>query len=60
MTQNETTGIIALVTQTQQILLQVQRQIQFAAVRVMSRLSPEKVNELRGEPSCSHSPSARA
>jgi adenine C2-methylase RlmN of 23S rRNA A2503 and tRNA A37 len=48
VTQNKPTGIIALVTQTQQILLQVQRQIQFAAVRMMSRLSPEKVNEFRG------------
>ena len=48
MSQNEPAGIIALVTQTQQSLLQAQRQILFAAVCVMSRLSPEKVNELRG------------
>ena len=35
MTQNEPGGIVALTAQTQQILVQALRQIQFAAERVI-------------------------
>lgn len=37
MTQNEPGGIVALTAQTQQILAQALRQIEFAAVQVIAR-----------------------
>ena len=48
MTQNEPAGIVALTAQTQQILVQAQSQIQFAAERVIPRLPIRNVEELRG------------
>ena len=35
MTENEAAGIVALTAQTQQILVQAQRQIEFATERVI-------------------------
>ena len=48
MTQYEAGGIVALAAKTQQILVQAQRQIQFAAKPVMNRLSPGDMKVLRG------------
>ena len=48
MTQKEPGGIVALTAQAQQILVQAQRQIQFAAVYVINRLPMGNVKELRG------------
>src|SRR5271166_89284 len=48
VTQNEPAGIVALTAQTQQVFVQAQRQIQFAAEHVMERLPKGNVNELRG------------
>ena len=48
MTQNESGGIDALTAETQQILTQAQRQIEFAAVHVIARLSIGNVKVLRG------------
>ena len=48
MTQNEPGGIVALTAQTQQILVQAQRQIEFAAVHVIARLPKGNLKELRG------------
>ena len=48
MTQNEPGGIVALMAQTQQILGQAQRQIEFAAVHVIARLPIGNLKELRG------------
>jgi len=48
VTQNEPGGIVALTAQTQQILVQAQRQIELAAERVMERLPIVNVKELRG------------
>jgi hypothetical protein len=38
VTQNEPGGIVALTAQTQQILIQAQRQVEFAPERVIARL----------------------
>jgi hypothetical protein len=46
--QNEPAGIVALAAQTQQILVQAQRQIEFAAERVVDRLPIWNLKELRG------------
>src|SRR6516164_3439151 len=48
MTQNEPASIFALTASIQNVLGQAQRQIEFAAVGVISRLSPRDVEELRG------------
>jgi hypothetical protein len=48
VTQNEPGGIVALTAQTQQILVQALRQIQFGADHVMERLPIGNVKELRG------------
>src|SRR5437016_2508716 len=48
VTQNEPARIVALAAQTQQILVQAQRQIDFAAERVMERLPKGNPKELRG------------
>ena len=48
MTQNESGGIDALTAETQQILTQAQRQIEFAAVHVVARLPIGNVKVLRG------------
>src|SRR4051794_15812804 len=50
VTENEPSGIVALMAHTQQILVQAQRQIYLAADRVMTRLPKENVQELRGGP----------
>ncbi len=49
MTQNEPGGIVALTAQTQQILVQALRQIEFAAVHVITGLPIGNVKELRGK-----------
>src|ERR1700730_6661745 len=48
VTQNEPAGIVALTAQTQQILGKALRQIEFAADRVITRLSIRNVKVLRG------------
>src|SRR5215813_6248428 len=48
MTQNQAGGIIALAAQTQQILIYAPRQIQFAAVHMITRLPIGNLKELRG------------
>ena len=48
MTQNEPGGIVALTAQTQQIVIQAQRQIEFAAVRVIPRLPMGNLKKPRG------------
>src|SRR5215813_10944568 len=48
VTQNEPARIVALTASMQNVLGQAQRQIEFAAVGVISRLSPRGVDELRG------------
>jgi hypothetical protein len=48
VSQNETGGIIALAAQTQQILGQALRQIEFAADRVIDRLRIGNLKEFRG------------
>ena len=48
MTQNEPGGIVALTAQTQQILVQALRQIEFAAEHVIARLPIGNLKELRG------------
>src|SRR6266568_9374701 len=48
ITQNEPGGIVALAAQTQQTLVQAQRQIEFAADQVMERLPMGNLKELRG------------
>ena len=48
MTQNEPGGIVALTAQTQQILVQALRQIEFAADHVIARLPIGNLKELRG------------
>ena len=48
MTQNEPGGIVALATETQQTLVQTQRQIQFADVHVIRRLPIGNMKEIRG------------
>ena len=48
MTPNEPSGIVALTAQTQQILVQTLRQIEFAAVCMIARLPKWNVKELRG------------
>jgi len=49
--QNEPGRIIPLTAQAQQILVQAVRQIEFAAVRVVARLTIGNLKELRGRPS---------
>src|SRR6516165_6683544 len=49
VTQNEPSRIISLAAQTQQTLIQVQRQIQFATEHAIARLPIGNVKELRGE-----------
>ena len=44
----EPAGIVALPAQTQQILVQAQRQIEFTAERVVDRLPIWNLKELRG------------
>src|ERR1700720_1257943 len=48
VTQNEAGGIVALTAQAQQILVQAQRQIEFAAVLVILRLPIGYMKVLRG------------
>ena len=48
MTENESSGIVVLPAQTQQILGQALGQIEFAAVDVIEKLTPRDVKELRG------------
>ena len=48
MTQDDASGIVALAAQTQQILVQLLRKIQFAAIRVIAGLPIGDVEELRG------------
>jgi len=48
VTQNESGGIVALTAQTQQVLSERLRHIQFAAEHVMERLAKGNMNELRG------------
>jgi hypothetical protein len=48
VTQKQPGGIVALTAQTQQILVRAHRQIQFAAVPVIDRLSKGNPKELRG------------
>src|SRR5277367_2065875 len=48
VTQNESAGIVALIAEMQQILVQALRQIEFAADRVMLRLPIGNSKELRG------------
>src|SRR6516164_6336910 len=48
VTQKEPGGIVALTAQTQQILVQALRYVEFAAERVIARLSIGNVKELRG------------
>ena len=48
VTQNEPGGVVALAAQTQQILVQALRQIEFAAGRVIARLAMGNSDELRG------------
>ena len=50
MAQNEAGRIVPLTAQVQQILVQSVRQIEFAAVRVIARLTIGNLNELRGRP----------
>jgi len=50
MAQDEAVRVIPLTAQTQQVLVQALRQIEFAAVRVIARLSIGNLNELRGRP----------
>ena len=47
MTQNKPGGIVTLAAETQQILVQTQRQIEFAAVRVIARLPKRNLHKLR-------------
>ena len=49
MTENEPAGIVALAADPQQILVQTQRQIHFAAVHVIARLPIGNVKVLRWE-----------
>src|SRR6266849_1009358 len=49
VTKNEPAGIVALTAHTQQILVQMQTQIQFASVHVNARLPIGNVKVLRGE-----------
>ena len=46
VTQNEPSGVVALTAQAQQILVQAQRQIEFAAVGVIASLPVGNVKEL--------------
>ncbi len=46
VSQNEPSGIVALTAQSQQILVQALRQIEFAAVRVLARLPIRNLKEL--------------
>ena len=48
MTQNETGRVVPLTAQTQQILVQALGQVQFAAVRVITRLPIGNLNKLKG------------
>ena len=48
MTQNEPGGIVALTAQTQQILAQALRQIEFAALHMVAGMSKGDLEELRG------------
>jgi hypothetical protein len=48
VTQNEPGGIVALAAETQQILVQALRQIEFAVKYVMERLPKGNLKELRG------------
>src|SRR5215471_5161451 len=48
MAENEPAGIVALAAQTQQIVVQAQREIQFAAVHVIARLRIRNLKELQG------------
>src|SRR5271156_4345159 len=48
VTQNETGRIVALTAQPQQIFSENLRPIKFVADRVIMRLTPRDVNELRG------------
>src|SRR5215468_1162462 len=47
MTENEPGRVVALAAQTQQLLVQAQRQIQFAAVDVIARLPIRNIDPLR-------------
>src|ERR1700751_3416111 len=47
VTKDQSAGIVALAAQTQQILVQAHRQIQFAALRVIARLRMWDLKELR-------------
>ena len=47
VTQNQPGGIIALLAQTQQILVQAHRQSEFAAMRVIGRLPIRNAQEFR-------------
>ena len=49
MTQNEPGSVVALTAQTQQVLVQAQRQIEFAAEHVIARLPIGNLKELRRE-----------
>jgi hypothetical protein len=46
--ENEPAGVVALMAQAQQILVQAQRLIEFAAVHVIARLPIGNLKELRG------------
>ena len=50
MAQNEANCVVPLAAQTQQVLIQAERQIHFAAVCVIARLPIGNLNELRGRP----------
>ena len=50
MAQNKAGHVVPLTAQTQQILIQALREIEFAAVRVIARLPVGNLNELRGRP----------
>src|SRR5260370_21296272 len=48
MTQNKAGRVVALLAEAQQVLSQALRKIEFAAVRVIERLSIGNAKELRG------------
>ena len=48
MTEHKRAGIVALMAQTQQILVQAQRYIEFSAVQVIASLPIGNLKELRG------------
>jgi hypothetical protein len=50
VTQNESAGIVALTAQTQQLLIQALRQIEFTVDLVIERLPIGNVKEFRGRP----------